>query len=237
MHLTKTSAIALMFSLVLISARAEAATVGPVCDRTAHRVVYTPTHTVDGARIPPARRHREVIRNLVVLKRDRVAWVARERTVDGRPGFGTRYFGCYVAARQHRLTLLGANSSGAATTDRSLRDIALHGRYAAVHISARGDANYDQVRSYDLRTTRARRNSGRISRAPQTPATPALVLVASTNGAIGWLQQGDGALRVTDAHGSRVVASPADGAITHVTLRGATLRWTQGGVGHSSTLR
>jgi len=226
----------LFASGVLLSsaaARAESVQGLGTCDRVGRTVSYTQTHDENGTVIPRDERRRVVVRGPEFLGRSNVAWLAR----DGRD-FGARFYGCFYGARgrAHRPLglLLDANSSGAAITDRFVDAIALDGRYAAYFIHTRGEeANYDEVRSVDLRTGEVRRDSGRLAQAGYAYA---LVLVASTNGAIAWFYSADGTLRATDAEGTRVLASSSAGKITDVTLGAATVRWVQAGARHAAVL-
>ena len=182
----------------------------------------------------PARHTIGALRGLVTVRDNVRVWVAREHTISGRPGFGTRYYACWKPT--HRAHLISANSGGAATTDVAVKSVVLSGRYVAFHLPACGDENYDEYRSLDAQSGVVRRTSDRLPREARCDGTfPAARLrVAADNGAIAWLQ--DGILSAADGAGTRTLASAATGRVTGLTLRGHTLRWTQGGAPYAIAL-
>lgn len=144
--------------------------------------------------------------------------------------FGDEFFACWRPSGQARR--IGFTSGGAAVTDTVLDSFVVNGRYVAFHIAASGDQHYDRFRSFDVKTLRLRRDSGDVP-ASQQPAPTALVMTSS--GAIAWLASST--LHATDADGTRVLADPANGAITDLAASGSTVSWTQAAQQQTATLR
>jgi hypothetical protein len=148
---------------------------------------------------------------------------------------GARSYACYRSTG--RTLLLHTDTSGAATTDVVLDALAVAGRVVAYHVQASGSDNYDFVRSFDVRSGRRLRRSGRF---PQPRGTgeyplPHIVIATNARGAIVWLT--GGVLRALDRNGARVLAREAAGAISGVLATAGAARWTQGARRHSARLR
>lgn len=161
-------------------------------------------------------------RDAVVLKRTVRVLAFRERK-----RFGARTYACYRPTG--RTMLLHTSSSGVATTDIVLDGLAVFGRVVAYHVQARGDSNYSYVRSFDVRSGKRLRRSGKFLDAPVTDPYPQPPAVIATNarGAIVWLA--NSVLRALDSRGSRVLAIAFEGAITHVRAGEVKASWIQNG--------
>jgi hypothetical protein len=165
------------------------------------------------------------------LKRTPLVWAYRSKGSE----FGARSYACYRPTG--RTLLLHKNTGGAATTDIILDAVAIAGRVVAFHVQASSETSYDFVRSYDARSGRRLRSSGKFA---QTGATgdyplPRVAIATNARGAIVWLASG--VLRALDRSGARVLARETAGPISGVSATARTARWTQGAVKHHASLR
>lgn len=159
----------------------------------------------------------------IVLKR-----TARVLAYRDKRSFGAKTYACWRPTG--RTMTLHTSSGGAATTDIVLDALAISGRVVAYHVQARGDSNYSFVRSFDVRTGKRLRRSGKFLQPRSTASTAApraATIATNANGAIVWLA--NGVLRAMDRDGSRELTSEATGAITAVAASERTARWRQGG--------
>jgi hypothetical protein len=197
-------------------------------------VIVTVATALAGAGIAPA--HAAKTRcahsaGATTLKKTPFVWAYRSKGGE----LGAKSYACYRPTR--RTLLLHTNTGGAATTDIVLDAVAVSGRVAAFHVQASGDSTYDFVTSYDVRSGRRLRSSGKF---PQPPATgeytlPRVAIATNARGAIVWLA--GGVLRALDRSGARVLARDTAGPISGVSATADAARWTQGAGRHHAGLR
>ena len=198
-------------------------------------VIVTVATALGGAGVAPAhaatKKRCAHSAGATTLKKTPLVWAYRSKGSE----FGAKSYACDRPTG--RTLLLHKNTGGAATTDIILDAVAVAGRVVAFHVQASSESSYDFVRSYDVRSGRRLRSSGRF---PQTAPTgdyplPRVAIATNARGAIVWLA--GGVLRALDRGGARVLARETAGPISGVSTTARTARWTQGARKRHASLR
>lgn len=150
-----------------------------------------------------------------------------------------RYYVCRQSSGRARFIGRDVRNSAAAATDDGIDEFSIRSTsdntrtYVAFRAFSVGDVNYEQFVVVDAKGRRVH-DTGRLAQTAAFDARRGDVLGLTPSGAFAFEHLG--VLIAVDASGSRVLASPAGGAVDNVAAAGQTIYWTQAGAGHSAAL-
>jgi hypothetical protein len=150
-----------------------------------------------------------------------------------------RYYVCRQSTGRARFVARDLRTGGAATTEYGVDEFSIRSTsddtrtYIAFRAFTVGDVNDERFVVVDVKGRRVH-DTGRLAETATFDTRDGEVLGLTRSGAFAFEHLG--VLIAVDASGSRVLATPAGGAVDNVGAAGQTVYWTQGGVARSVAL-